>query len=226
MVQRDRRRPPAGMHARLLGRTPWDLPHQHVVQPGRGTFGRRDTPDDRFDPKVHVIGRNGRCLLCSVRVSCSTWCTAWTTTIDRGGRTNASADRHTMHKQRTTFPPQYKHTSSIAYTVRPNKKAIAKWNMSAVQSCPFVAPKWTGRSWFILALSASSSAYCLSCWWWLSGWAVAHVRATTCKKDPLHGKEENKEKESMRPFFCLFSRGQIQTTWMIEGCVVIRAATV
>jgi hypothetical protein len=93
---------------------------QHFLQQGRGTFGRRDTPDDRVEQQVRKMGRNFRRLLCSVRVSFHIWCTAWTTTIGRGGRTNPFAGTRT-HKRRTTSSALYVHTSSRTDTVRHNK---------------------------------------------------------------------------------------------------------
>jgi hypothetical protein len=55
MVQRDRRRPPA----RLLARMNLYVPLEHVVQQGRGIFGRRDAPKDRVEQKQTQEWTNG-----------------------------------------------------------------------------------------------------------------------------------------------------------------------
>jgi hypothetical protein len=67
MVQRDRRRPPA----RLLARMNLYVPLEHVVQQGRGIFGRRDAPDDRAEHLFRKSGRTGYHLLCSTRTRTS-----------------------------------------------------------------------------------------------------------------------------------------------------------
>jgi hypothetical protein len=56
---------------------------QHIVQQGHEILGRRDTPEDRVENIVRMIGRTGRRLLAVARFQIEDWILRNSATTDR-----------------------------------------------------------------------------------------------------------------------------------------------
>jgi hypothetical protein len=145
---------------------------KYVVQQGRGTFGRRDTPGGRVEYKVRKIGRTG--------LSPALFASPVRHGAQRHRRRRRSAEedgqtahRHTyVQKVRTTCPSHYTQPSSRrAHTVRHNKRLLLNRLCWLCSHAHLLCHDRRAGLGFLFASTSSLSAWTergrsmlLSCW--------------------------------------------------------------